>query len=78
VYGNPGLQPLVIVVEDETRSDMERDVVVYDAFGRPMLNESWIGTEHNIDLRTYPSGVYFIAVYEQKAILRTIRVTLMD
>lgn len=76
VLGHPNYDPLTIIIDTDT--DVSHTVRVFDILGRPHLVETWTGTSHQVDLRDYHSGVYFVAIYKSATLLKTFRFTIVD
>jgi hypothetical protein len=69
LIGNPAFQPLVIIVDSENSA--RHSLALFDALGYQITAAEWLGREHEIDLGTYPPGLYFLAVYQQGTLLKT-------
>ena len=74
ILGNPADQPLIIIIDSDV--DIAHTLHVFDALGQSLTRSEWMGREHELDLRAYPSGMYFIAIYAQQHLLKTIPIAL--
>jgi hypothetical protein len=76
ILGNPSDVPIVIIVD--SKYAQVHSMFICDALGRPVAKAEWQGMEYEIDLRANPPGIYFLAVFEQQTLLKTIRLSLTD
>jgi len=76
VIGSPRFEPLTVIIDSDASA--LHAVRVYDILGRPHTAAEWIGTSGNVDLRQFHAGVYFLAVFENDQLLKTVRLALND
>jgi pectate lyase len=60
LYPNPVSEVLTLYIHDNYTGS--NDLVVYNCLGKVMMNVTFIGKKHNLNLEALPGGIYFIVV----------------
>ncbi len=64
LYPNPATDHITIVVNDERRPRLH--TILFDLTDRPLLKGVVLNARHDISLRSLPSAMYILRIYDDK------------
>jgi Secretion system C-terminal sorting domain len=66
LYPNPTTDWLII----ETNSDKAAEIIIYDLYGRALIEKPMIDSPYQVDISSFADGIYIVCIYEDAALIQ--------